>query len=302
VLAAFKKNKNIDESVEPMSYRTAFIGLGIALSFLIGFCIHAGMRWFVAVIVVVLGLMYMIAAARLRAETGNPWLFGPDVDVNSLMSTTFGSQWLTSQDLTILAFLRPAIANFDLRCLPMPHQMDAFKMAKETGTTPRSVAAGVIVATIIGLVASICIALTIWTHFGAEVHTDTWRTSMGRVPFDALVTILHNPVAPSMPAILSVFTGFGVMTALMFLRVRFLWWPFHPLGYVISGTQTMGSMWLPFLIAWLFKVCALRYGGSGFYRKSVPFFLGLIAGDLLGGAVTTIVGCFTGISAYPVNW
>ena len=32
-------------------------------------------------------------------------------------------------DLTILAYVRNAIASFDLRCLSMPNQFDAYKMA-----------------------------------------------------------------------------------------------------------------------------------------------------------------------------
>jgi hypothetical protein len=82
----------------------------------------------------------------------------------------------------------------------------------------------------------------------------------------------------------------------------YTWWPLHPFGYALANTYTMESVWLPFFIAWLFKVTALRYGGGSFYRASIPFFLGLIAGDLFGGGLCTLVACFSQVSAYPINW
>jgi hypothetical protein len=299
---ALGRQSELDDSKEPMSYRTALVGLFIALASMVMFCVRAGMSAWVAITVIVLALMYMIAATRIRAETGNPWLYGPDVDVNTLLSQSFGTHLLGPQDATILAFLRPAIANFDMRCMAMPHQMDAFKMANEVGASRRSIAAAIGVSTVLGVIASWAIALTIWHHYGAEVGTDQWRTSQGRVPFDSLVTLMRNPSGPDVPGLHGLVLGFVVMAALMVLRTQFVWWPFHPFGYAIANTTTMDSTWMPFFLAWLFKICALRYGGGKFYKASTPFFLGLIAGDLLGGGIFTAVACFSNVSAYPVNW
>ena len=299
---AFGTGSTLDDSDEPMSYRGAFIGLFAAMAAMVLFCSLAGMHPVVAVVLIVLALCNMIAGTRIRAETGNAWLFGPQVDVNQLMTRTFGTTLLTPQDLTVLAFMRPAIANFDLRCLPMPHQFDAMKMADAVGVSRRKLFGALCIGTVIGLVASFMIALTIWHGFGAEAKTDAWRTSQGRVPFDNLVSLLRNPVAADWRGIGAVAGGFAITAALMLLRAQFVWWPFHPVGYAIANTSTMESTWLPFFIAWLLKLLALRYGGAPLYRKSIPFFLGLIAGDLLGGGLTTAIGAFTGINVYPINW
>ena len=299
---AWGRKSSLDDSQEPLTYRAALIGLALSLCALVGWCWAAGMNPLVALAVVMLGLIYMIAATRIRAETGNAWLFGPDVDVSTLMTRTFGTSLLGAHDLTILAFLRPAIANFDLRCIPMPHQMDAFKMAAEMRLPPRPLVLAIAVSTVIGLFASFLIALTLWHGFGAEGGTDAWRTAQGRVPFDNLVDILRNRTGPDTTGIEALAVGFLVTAALLLLRTQFLWWPLHPVGYAIANTETMTATWLPFLLAWLFKSLALRYGGAGFYRRSVPFFLGLIAGDILGGGFFDALGAFTGINVYPVNW
>ncbi len=102
-------------------------------------------------------------------------------------------------------------------------------------------------------------------------------TGQGRLPFTNLVSLLRNPSAPDGPGIGALGFGFLVTTLLMVLRTRFVWWPFHPVGYAIANTNTMTTTWL-------------------------PFFLGLIAGDLVGGGLFTAVGAFTGINIYLINW
>lgn len=291
-----------EDADEPMSYRTAFLGLAVCLAALVTWCVLAGMRPWVAVAVLVLSFLYMIAAARIRAETGNAWLFGPDVDAYRLMTTTFGTTVYTPADLTVLAYLRSAIASFDLRCLSMPNQSDAYKMADMIGASKRRLTRALILAIVLGVVISFAIALMIWYSYGAGAKTDTWRTYMGRQPFDQLRDALVTPVKTDLPGTMAAGAGFAVTTALLLLRAQFTWWVFHPVGYAIANTPTMNQVWLPFFIAWLVKIVVLRYGGIRLYRQSLPFFYGVIVGDFVAGGLTTVVGCFTGISAYPINW
>jgi len=291
-----------DDSDEPMSYRWAFIGLILCLSGLIIWCVAAGMRPGVAAFALILSFMYMIAAARIRAETGNAWLFGPDVDAYKLMTTTFGTTVYTPADLTVLAYLRSAIASFDLRCLSMPNQSDAYKMADMIGAPKRRLTRALILAIVCGIIISFAIALMIWYRYGAGAKTDSWRTYMGRQPFDQLHDALSTPVKMDLPGTLAAGAGFAITTALLLLRAQFTWWVFHPVGYAIANTPTMNQVWLPFFIAWITKVVVLRYGGIRLYRQSLPFFYGVIVGDFLAGGLTTALGCFTGISAYPINW
>ncbi len=298
----FREPGGLDDSDEPLTYRAAAIGLLCAIGVMVGVCVAAGMQPIIAVILILLALTYMIAATRIRAETGNAWLFGPEVDVNALMTRTLGTGFLTPSDLTILAFMRPAVGNFDMRCMPMPHHFDAFKMADAVGVSRRRLFGAICFGTVLGLIASFAIALTLWHAYGAEAKAEPWRTSQGRVPFDNLAALLRNPVKPDIFALGGIATGFLITTGLILMRTYFVWWPLHPVGYAIANTGTMQNTWLPFFIAWLLKVLVLRYGGQPMYKMFIPFFLGLIAGDLLGGGFTTLFGAFTGISVYPINW
>lgn len=301
-LKAIGRNKDLDDSEEPLSYRAAVIGLVLCVGFMAAFSIKAGMSPLFAIIVIGLGLTYMLAATRIRAETGDAWLFGPGCDVNTLMTQTMGSQLLSPCDLTILAYLRPVLANFDLRCIAMPHQLEAFKMAQELNVSRRKLAWGIIIAAVIGIVVSFFITLSVWHAYGAEARTESWRTLQGRFAFDTLSDTLRTRTSMDVPGLGAVGFGIAVTALLSFLRTRFVWWPFHPVGYAIAQTSTMDAVWMPFFIAWLIKTLTLRYGGAKFYRQSQPFFLGLIAGDLIGGGLFTAIGALTGINVYPINW
>ncbi|HSV73478.1 MAG TPA: DUF6785 family protein [Chthonomonadales bacterium] len=290
------------DAAEPMSYRAAFIGLAACLAALVAWCVAAGMRPSVAIVVLLLALCYFTAAARIRAETGNAWLFGPDVDAYRLMTTTVGTAAYTPADLTVLAYLRTAIASFDLRCISMPNQFDAYRMADAVGLHKRRLTWALVLAIVLGTAASFAIALVIWYAFGAGAKTDSWRTFMGRQPFDQLADTLNTPVRTDVPGTFAVGAGMAITTLLMLLRAQFTWWVFHPVGYAIANTPTMNQVWLPFFIAWITKVVVLRYGGMSLYRRSLPFFFGVIVGDFVSGGLTTLVACLTGITAYPINW
>jgi hypothetical protein len=286
---------------EAMSYRAALAGTVVCLVLLLAFCMAAGMGPVPALALVVLAVAFRLSATRLRAEAGNAWLFGPDVDTNTLMTSTFGTAILRPQDLTVMAFLR-SISSFDLRTSAVPHQLDALKMADALRAEKRRLVGAMVLATVIGVAASFCIALTVWYHYGAAAKTDYWRAYMGQQAFMILKSQLDSPVKPNYTGTAFVGVGFLVTVALSALRIRFLWWPFHPVGYAVANTPTMDQIWLPFALAWGAKVLTLRYGGLRLYRGLLPLFLGLILGDFLAGGLWTLVGCFTDLNIYPMNW
>ncbi|MCC6442160.1 MAG: hypothetical protein IT210_01750 [Armatimonadetes bacterium] len=298
---AFTREKIIDDREEPLPYRFALLGLLASFIVMVILCRAAGMSPVVAVVLLGLSLMYMTAATRVRAETGNAWLFGPEVDPYTLMTTTVGTSIYRPQDLTIMAFLR-SISTYDLRCISMPHQLDGFKMADMTRARSRPLVLAMVAAIFLGLIASSWIALHVWYTYGAAAKCDPWRTLMGRQPFDLLTDNLSNPRRINPYGIAFVTIGAAVTAFLMAMRTQFVWWPFHPVGYAMANTFTMSQVWMPFFLAWLAKLIILRYGGMRLYRRSMPFFFGLILGDFINGGLWTLIGCFSQINVYPINW
>jgi hypothetical protein len=85
----------------------------------------------------------------------------------------------------------------------------------------------------------------------------------------------------------ALFIFFGLM------RLRFLWWPFHPLGYLFSNSLPEAVGTFPFFIAWALKSLVTRYGGLRLYRQTIPLAIGLIVGDMLNSSLWNLIGLIT---------
>ncbi len=113
---------------------------------------------------------------------------------------------------------------------------------------------------------------------------------------------MTSHTAPQLPKIYAAVIGAFVVFALWTLRLRFAGFLLHPMGYVM--TCSYGSLiWSSFLLVWIFKSLALRYGGMKFYRTTVPFFLGLALGHFaIAGILWGLTGAWTGsaVQGYQV--
>ena len=91
------------------------------------------------------------------------------------------------------------------------------------------------------------------------------------------------------------------MAGLLFMHRRFLWWPLHPLGFVVSMDRVMGTAWFPVFVAWLVKTIALKYGGLRAYRALIPLFSGLILGLFVAGGFWLVVDYLTGMMGNQIG-
>ena len=137
---------------------------------------------------------------------------------------------------------------------------------------------------------------------GALARGESWRGMSGKRSFDTVTTWLKTPIKPNAGGMLGIGIGVVFTVFLAYMRMLYVWWPFHPVGYCMSNTFTSYNLWTPFLIAWLAKVVITRAGGMKLYRRMLPFFFGFIAGDFIGGGTTTLAGCLSSINVYPANW
>lgn len=293
--------KPLDDSEEPLSYRSAFLLLLACFGVLLFYCAQAKMLVSLAAVVFALSLAVLVAATRIRAETGNAWLFGPTFDPHRLILTVTRGR-LRLSDLTIMAYLR-SLSNWDLRCQSMPHQLDAFKIAEAARLRARPLTLAILLAIAVGVPIAWSQALGVWYDQGALARAEPWRTTMGRTIFEEVMAQVMSPPRGGTAQLLATGAGFLVTLALVAARTLWVACPLHPVGYAMAGTQTMRSIWMPFFLAWLIKSLVLRIGGMRLYRRAIPFFLGLILGDFICGAGATLIACFAPtIKVYPINW
>jgi len=100
----------------------------------------------------------------------------------------------------------------------------------------------------------------------------------------------NNLTTTNVQSVIFTLLGLAFTLILMLGRMRFLWWPFHPVGYAVSGSWQMNWGWGSFFIVWLIKFIILKYMGIQGFRKATGYFLGLLIGEIFVGGTWTMVG------------
>ncbi|MCD6506371.1 hypothetical protein J7M22_07060 [Candidatus Poribacteria bacterium] len=287
----------IDDSEEPMSYRTAVLGAILGFSFIVFFCYRGGMSVWVAVLFFIFYFAISLAVTRMRAELGTPvhdlHYSGPDM----ILVRSLGTRRLGKGNLTMFSMFWFITRAY--RSHPMPHQLEGFKLAERTGLGSRRLAFAMMLAAVLGAISAFWAQLDRGFRIGMEIKAP-WPalTAFGREPYDRLARWLNFPSGTNVPATIAMVIGFAMTLLLMGMRMRFFWWPFHPAGFAITTSWGMNMVWSCLFISWLVKWIILKYGGLKVHRKATPFFLGLILGEFTMGSIWNIFGIILNVPIY----
>jgi hypothetical protein len=296
---AFRGGETARDSREPLSYRAALIALAIST---------AGMAWLLSLagcrMVFALALIGMIAGyhlmwARLRAETGLGFVEFP-INVQDLMVVPFGSAAFREREIIALISTRwtyqPGGA-LGWDALPAS-VLETFKVADAAQINARRLTPALVAGFLVSLAVGVVVVLTGMYRYGflgMAVGTVQWVGPQTLLDGNRIYTFLSDPQLsrPDVNGTIAIAAGGAVAVLLGIMRLRFWWWPFHPLGYVAANIWSMHWYYLPFMIGWLAKSLVVRYGGLGPYRKTIPLAIGLIVGDLLNSAIWSVVALLT---------
>ena len=69
----------------------------------------------------------------------------------------------------------------------------------------------------------------------------------------------------------------------------------HPIGFLCASVYSIHVLWFSIFVGWVFKSLIQRYGGMKGYLGLMPFFLGLILGDVLNAVIWIIIGNLTNV-------
>jgi uncharacterized protein DUF6785/uncharacterized protein DUF6784 len=292
---AWKERRRGDEEGRVMLFSVA--GLAVCVAVMLAFFAACGVPLWVGMVALGLILLIAITLSRIRAEAGPAWVFGPYRDVTRAMAVSLGASSFSERELAALSGFR--WFSRDVRFLPMPFHMEAFKVA-DAGGIPKRTAMGVMaVATAVGVILGFFMVLTL----SYQIGLGTGKTYGG--PIGGATGIWNqandwakNRTLPDQFGIPWIIGG-GLFTLFLIqMRSLFIWWPFHPIGYVMAETGAGGSFWFHYLLAWVLKLVVLRYGGHRLYVRTLPFVLGLILGDILTQTVWSALAVLFNIPVY----
>ncbi len=275
-----------DATGELVSHRVAFIGIGVGMAFIIYFCLKANMS--LAVILVFFGFFLLLSTAisRMRAELGPPaheMAFG--MHSGQLIINFTGPKALGNSNLVMFTMFY-WFTGRGYRTTPMPHQLEAFKMAETAKMDPKRLGWAMALAFLLGGFASY-----LWSiHMSYQVNDSAnVMTAHNWGEWNQLAAWVRSDEGPAYDRIS--FMSFGIILSLflMVMRTRYTWWPFHPAGYALCMNFGVEYFWTCILIAWLIKAAILRWGGYKPYQKAIPFMIGVVLGEYCVGAFWSVM-------------
>ncbi len=297
ITGMFRKPRS-DTSDEPMTYRSAVLGIIAGITFLIAFCYYAGMSVWVMSLFFVLYFSLSTTITRIRAELGPPIHTLRDASSDKMLLMVFGTRRLRTRNLTGFTMLH-WITGSSGRENPMPIQLEGFKFMERVNAKPKWFMLAILLAAAVGSLSGFWAYLHDAYNLGVESYRErTWAASVG---FRLLESRIQNLTGPQSTEIIFAGVGFMFTGFMLMMRMKFLWWSLHPVGYVISGRWGVGRLLFPLVIASFIKWGTLKFSGLRAYRRSIPFFLGLIIGDFVMGSIWATISLIFHIPMY-VFW
>ncbi len=283
-------------SNEPFSARFVFVGIILSVLGLGAWCWFAGLNILAALAFFGLYALTSLVLARLVVEGGFLFPQTTFAPLEVLTGSVMGAGAMGAATLTKLTFLQPTLFS-DMRANLLPGFLHALKVAFELRMSPRQtrrlmgcVAAAVIISW--GVSCFVTIA-TLYAKGGLATYS--WFShGAAESAFRGAATMMSAQPTVSAFDWTWIASGAGLVWLMMFARARFIWFPLHPLAFIVSSSYPITRLWLSFFIGWACKSLLLRFGGADAVARFRPFMIGLILGNAAAMVFWLIYGFFAG--------
>ncbi|HAS84219.1 MAG TPA: hypothetical protein DCS43_16455 [Verrucomicrobia bacterium] len=222
--------------------------------------------------------------ARIIAETGIPVLWMGRMSVAGL-TALLPASWLSPVILLFSSVLGVLVGRMSAMSAAV---ITTLALGMDRTANPKTQARlllGGLAVLLLGFV--ICGAV----HLNMGYHSSqiTTQAKVGAAAINDWSRMEREPYHFFTPERTDQAVGMGGGLGLLWACSRFPSWPIHPVGIIFCRISIGNLMWFSVFLGWLFKTAITRLFGGGAYRKSRPFFLGLIIGELLSIIIWTLV-------------
>jgi hypothetical protein len=283
---------------------TALVGVAVMLAWLIGL---AGVKWWVAALIVLFTIAAHLVVARVVAETGLTF-FRASIGVQQVFSNLPASLF-SARDIYFsgaFTLLGPLTSRDSVTAL----SQQGLGVAEHAGVDPktRGKALGRVIALALLVGCLVAAPATLYCHYSYPTPT-SFESKPARNYLGAELIpqrVVRNPVdehsrgrfaGKAHSAAGHIAAGAGIVAVLEFLSLRFAAWPLLPVGFVASY-GTIGNAWFSIFLGWLAQLIIVRLGGARLFQKARPFFVGIIFGECLAAGVWLLINLVLVLNGY----
>jgi len=284
----------VDDSTEPLSYRMVFFGLLGSLLVILLWGKAAGADLWLTLLMMILYGVSILVLSRLVAESGVFAVWTP-IGPQSVIVRMLGSRTVGARNITAMGYMGWKIG--DTASNTMANIFQGYRMIDLAWLKPRNVFWLMAASMVLSLFASHPPSLyAIYSH--SVPGLGWWPSGAGFSLPQGISQLILNPLEFKPYDYWHMGLGAGIVLLIHLLRQRFLWWPFHPLGYAaIMGPQFMGDRYgFSIFLGWLVKKAVKHFGGHKAYNAIRPAAIGIIVGNAVVLLTWTIVHYFHPIS------
>ena len=283
--AAFRRGTKGNDEDEILSYRAAVWLWIVCAVYVFIWLLLTGLPVLSTAVFLFGAFVIFLAIARVIAQGGvgftsstmlpQPFLvytLGTDlVGWKGLASVSMSYAWAAEMRTTVMA----SAAN-------------GLKLAHSAHVNHRRMFWGMVLAIVAGMIASTWITLELnYRHGGINLR----QFGVPSIAYSFLQDKLLNPIGWDhiQPRLFFTAVGALIMGFLIYMQHHFLWWPLHYIGLPVSDSWVMGWAWFSVFLGWMLKAVIFKFAGTRGYFTYKPLFVGLIAGQLMGGALWMVV-------------
>ncbi len=282
----------VDDADEVVSYRTALLLIAGSLIAITAWSIWVGMGASAGLLFFGYILLCGFVASRIRAECGAPIGYLTPYFGMQFVAAMGGIAVFKSTGMLVAAICSGFMCTVCF-LLIAPAQVEMMELGRHFNVRPRDIGAGLTLGLVGGVVIGGFVLLCWLYGFGADNLRTPWpydqnwyfagfrseataadrafeAGTIGCNPETQPMNVMRNPNAKGL--------GVGALMtfALAGLRSRFVWFPFHPLGYVLASTFFMKGVWFVMFLAWLARNLVFKIGGARSIRHGLaPFAIGM---------------------------
>lgn len=282
-----------DDANEALPYRWLLIGFFGGAGLLVYLMAIAGLSPVFMTLYLASLSVYILVAARIRAEAGPPtqWTHPWGIDQHTpihLIGTRATLEALGRKGM-VLYYALFWIGRTIFAHSAAQYSIDSLRLADHGRLRRRSMLAVLMLGAVVGMMLAWWYHLDVGYRYGQAMIGSAagrigraWAFNWSRGQYMLLRRAMDAPRGPLPAQVIAYIVGFAFCWALIAARMRISNFPFHPLGFILGTLYgEVTPYWFPFVVAWAGQRTALRYGGFSLYRRLVPAFLGLAFGHIM---------------------
>ena len=273
--------------------RWAFWGVIAGSAAVIAWCVHFGLPFWIAILVMGAFFLFTLVAVRIVCQGGLAYFTLTAAPLDGLLS--FFSPRLLSHGGILVAAVMQKVLFVDLRESLMPSLLHTRKVTAGIQHNRRIVMV-IFILLAAGIAVSFLAFLAVCYKFGVRELGLDWATRTTMAVYDNVYSLIESPVTPGEWPRRFIIFGAVVMLLLVICYHRFYWWPIHPIGYLTAYSSAMWYLWFSFFIGWVCNALCMRYGGARLFKGIRHFFIGLIVGDFFMAGSWAVYGLFKDFS------